>query len=89
MSGFKTSIGGVAAVYCVHDRVKRELVDPDEFRVLYRSAYHSAPQLVARCACCENLFAAVDDTPRLCTTCKGTIIHTLEAPLPEPIEGAL
>jgi hypothetical protein len=89
MSGFRTSIGGVAVVHCVHDRVKRELVDPDEFRVLYRAAYFKDPRVVSRCACCDNLFASVDDTPRLCTTCKGTIIHSLEAPLPDPIEGAM
>jgi hypothetical protein len=89
MSGFRTTLGGVAAVYCVHDRVKREMVDPDEFRVLYRATYHNDPRLVARCSCCDNLFAALDDTPRLCTTCNGTTVHTLEAPLPDPIEGVM
>jgi hypothetical protein len=44
---------------------------------------------VARCSCCDNLFAALDDTPTLCTTCNGTAVHTLEAPLPDPIEGVM
>jgi hypothetical protein len=89
MSGFKTSIGGVAAVHCVHDREKRFLTDPDEFRFVYRVTYGGEPRLVARCACCDNLFAALDDTPTLCSTCKGTTVHKLEAPLPDPIEGVL
>jgi hypothetical protein len=87
--GVGIGITGAAIVCCVHDRQKRELVDPDELRLLYRAAYNTTPRVVARCACCDNLFAAFDDTPRLCTTCNGPTVHTVRGPLADPIEGTL
>jgi hypothetical protein len=89
MSGFRTAIGGTATVHCVHDRVKRELTDPDEFRILFRAAYKRAPNVVLLCGCCGNLFESLNDTPVNCKTCSGSTVHTLEAPVSAPIEGAM
>jgi hypothetical protein len=92
MSGFRTSIGGTAVVCCVHDRPKREVTDPDVVRHLGLVAgvvYNPRAHKLQTCACCQNLFVAADDTPRLCSVCTEAPTHKLEAPIPDPIEGAI
>lgn len=75
MSAFQVTVSGSAVVCCVHDRVKREIVD------LEVDLRYAKPHL---CVCCENLFAERTDTPMLCPQCRGGLVHKLEAPLPEP-----
>lgn len=78
---------GSATVYCPHDRLKREVTDPDYVKFLGRVAgYEYDPKLhkLQWCPCCENLFVAADDTPRLCTVCVGDPLHALGGPLPKP-----
>ena len=89
MTGFRTTLGGTATVCCVHDRVKREFADPDAFRYAFRAAYHRDPLVVLLCGCCGNLFESLADTPKFCRACSGATVHKLEAPLPDPIEGAI
>jgi hypothetical protein len=91
MTGFRTSLGGVAKVYCVHDREKRQVVDPEDVGTLGQSLgiiFDARKHKIHACACCENLFVASDDTPRLCDTCMGVSTHPLGGPLPEP-KGAI
>jgi hypothetical protein len=75
MSGFRTSIGGVAVVCCVHDKPKREVVE---------LAFDPTRTKLHLCACCENLFTERTDTPMFCPTCRGGLKHPLGGPLPEP-----
>lgn len=79
MTGFGLSIGGVAVVCCVHDRVKREITDLE---------FDPATHKVHLCACCENLFLRRDDIPHYCQRCGGHPVHPLAAPLPDPIGEA-
>lgn len=91
MRGIAIGISGVAKVYCVHDREKRELTDPEDVSKLGASlgiVYDARKHKIHLCACCENLFVASDDTPRLCTQCMGVNTHPLGGPLPEP-EGVI
>jgi hypothetical protein len=90
-TSLKLELGGVAKVYCVHDREKRAVTDWEQVSYLGRVAgvvYDPRRHKLHTCVCCENLFVASDDTPRLCDLCSGVIKHELEAPLPEP-QGAI
>lgn len=71
----QVTVGGVAHVYCVHNRAKRAVTDI-EFR-----ASQTKPHL---CSCCENLFLERTDTPMFCPTCRGANVHPLGGPLPAP-----
>jgi hypothetical protein len=91
MNGVRLSLGGVAKVYCVHDREKRQVTDPEDVGKLGASlgiVYDARKHKIHLCACCENLFVAGDDIPRLCTHCMGLNAHPLGGPLPEP-KGAI
>lgn len=81
-------MSGVAQVYCVHDREKRQVVDLDELIALGRELgieYDPRVHKVHRCACCDNLFVDATDIPRLCHVCLGLPVHAFTGPLPEPI----
>jgi len=87
MAAVKLGIGGSAKVYCVHDRQKRQVRDPDAVKRLGRTLgvqYDPRKHTLQLCACCMNLFVAYDDTPRLCDPCQGPPKHPLGGPLPEP-----
>jgi len=89
--GVTLALGGIAKVYCVHDREKRQVRSPDDAFMLARMAGllvdpHSKFQT---CGCCENVFATPDDTPRLCERCSLHHIHALGGPLELPIEGVI
>lgn len=87
----RPSISGVAKVYCVHDREKRVVTDPEHVAYLGRVAgipYDARRHKLHNCACCSNLFVADNDTPTLCHVCNGALRHKLEASLPDP-EGAI
>jgi hypothetical protein len=80
-------LGGVAKVYCVHDREKRLICDPNEVVKLGREfgqTYDQKKHKFQLCPCCENVFVTLDDTPRLCGVCLGIPIHELEAAIAEP-----
>jgi hypothetical protein len=83
----KAILGGRAVVHCVHDRVKREVTDPEYVAHLGRVAgnvYDPKMHKLHVCACCENLFVMLDDAPTLCSVCLGQPVHTLGGPLPAP-----
>ena len=87
--GFRVSLGGVAQVYCVHDREKRIIRNPDD---CVRVAQDAGMVLLAHpkfqtCGCCENVFASLDDAPQLCPGCNGQNVHKMGGPLNDPIEG--
>jgi hypothetical protein len=83
----KMGLGGVAVVCCVHDREKRQVRTEAqivglglEVGVVYDAAQHH----IFECSCCENWFVDPGDVPLRCHACRGTIVHTPAAPLPEP-----
>lgn len=63
------------AVFCIHDREKRQVTDLEFDPRTHKSHI---------CSCCENLFLREDDIPHFCPTCGGRPVHALSAPLPEP-----
>lgn len=67
---------GVAQVYCIHNREKRQVTD---------LAYDPRREKPHLCACCENLFPRPDDIPHYCPTCGGQPVYPLGGPLREPI----
>lgn len=80
-------LGGVAQVYCVHDREKRQVrTESDvaalglEAGIIYDPFFHK----IHRCTCCDNLFVDPSDEPRYCTVCLGPLVHGLGGPLPLP-----
>ena len=85
------AIGGVARVYCVHDREKREVRSPDDaYRVAQAAGMVVDPHAKFQtCGCCENVFATRDDIPTLCPRCLGVNVHQLGGPLNGAIEGVL
>lgn len=87
----RISLGGTAAVYCIHDRLKREVDDVGHVALLglqRGEAFDSKRHKVQRCPCCENLFVRLDDIPHYCPVCTGRPVHPVGGPLPEP-EGVL
>jgi len=91
MSGIEIVLSGSAAIYCVHDRQKRQVLTPDDcLRIAYAAGL--TPMVGAKfqtCGCCENVFATMTDVPHLCPKCSGSNVHALGGPLSEPIEGVL
>lgn len=80
------SLGGTAKVYCVHDRGKREITDPDEVIKLgaeHGIEYDPKKHKFQKCACCDNCFVTLDDTPTLCGPCLGIPLHELMGAIPE------
>ena len=75
MSQIGIHLGGTAYVYCVHDRMKRTILD---------LSFNPDYDKVQLCPCCENLFLTRDDVPAFCLGCGGRPIHPLGGPLPEP-----
>ena len=64
--GIHLSLGGVAKVYCVHDREKRQVTDPEDVRTLGASlgiVYDARKHKIHTCACCSNLFVASTTHP--------------------------
>lgn len=91
MAGVELVLSGTAKVYCVHDREKRLIKDPDDcVRVALRAGvaivHHAKFQT---CGCCENVFATSSDIPKLCYQCNGSLRHKQGGPLNDPIEGVL
>lgn len=74
-ASLQVTIGGVAHVYCVHNRQKRAITD---------LAYDPRKTKPHMCSCCENLFLNATDEPMFCPTCRGANIHKLGGPLPAP-----
>jgi hypothetical protein len=91
MRGIELVLSGSAKVYCVHDRLKRQVNSPDDCLRIARDAGMSlfANPKFQRCACCDNVFATLDDIPQLCTRCNQSAVHALGGPLSEPIEGVV
>lgn len=84
---FKVVASGVAKVYCLHDREKRQITTEADVAELGRAVgqvYDPAQHKLHNCACCQNLFVDVSDTPRLCSVCLGSTVHTAAAPIPSP-----
>lgn len=72
-------LGGVAKVYCVHDREKRSELITEEFDPAIL-----APEV---CICCENIYLQKKgDYERhgmpLCDICRGPLVHQPGAVLP-------
>lgn len=88
MSGsFRPVFGGTAAVYCVHDRQKRQILTETQVVELGLSVgqvYDRKQHKLHECACCGNLFVDASDLPRLCSVCLRPNVHTLGGPLPQP-----
>lgn len=86
------TLGGVAVVCCVHDREKRQVTTIEQVVLLGRGLYppviyNPKVHFVNRCACCENLFVALHDTPKFCNLCEHTpLVHNLGGPLAPPSE---
>ncbi len=81
------SLGGIAKVYCIHDREKRLVKNPDEVVQLGREIgvkYDPKKHKIQLCPCCANCFVTEDDTPKLCAPCNGIPVHQLMASLPQP-----
>jgi recombinational DNA repair protein RecR len=74
-----TSVRGMAVVYCLHNRQKRQVVD---------LAFDRAKTKVHLCACCENLFLELTDTPMFCEPCRRPPVFAAGGPLPPP-RGAI
>jgi len=92
MPGIELVLGGTAAVYCVHDRQKRQIRNPDDCMRLIRDTNARLLAFGAKfqtCGCCENVFPCVTDIPQLCPGCQGHNFHKLGGPLNDPIEGVL
>lgn len=86
-TGIRISISGTAAVYCIHDRLKREVTDVGHVALLgllHGEAYDARQHKVHLCPCCENLFVRRDDIPHYCPICTGQPVHQAGGPLPEP-----
>lgn len=58
----KVGLGGMVAVYCIHQRQKR-VVDELEF--------NRRVEFLQLCPCCENLFTIGTDVPHFCQQCSG------------------
>lgn len=83
----KPVLGGTAAVFCVHDRQKRQVVTESQVATIGRAVgvtYDPSQHRIHRCACCANLFIDPSDEPRLCSVCLGGLVHRLGGPIPEP-----
>lgn len=81
------AVGGVAVVCCVHDRIKREVTTEQQVALLGLEAgqiYDPTQHKLFKCACCENLFVDPGDEPKFCHVCRGSLVHPLGGPLPEP-----
>ena len=93
MPGIEIVLGGSAAVYCVHDRQKRQVPDKETALWLAHQAglrVKSEHAVVYQtCACCENVFATFDTNPRLCHACVRPLIHRPGGPLAEAEEGVM
>ena len=79
--------GGVARVYCVHDRAKREVVTERqvvELGAVVGQVYNPAQHRLGLCSCCENLFVDPSDEPRYCARCRRPNRHPLGGLLVSP-----
>jgi hypothetical protein len=86
-SGVRPTLGGAAVVCCVHDREKRQVVTEAQVFALGLSVgqvYDPVQHRLFWCACCGNLFVAVSDEPRYCSTCSRPPTHLLGGPLAQP-----
>lgn len=88
----KVELSGIAKVYCVHDREKRLVRDPELVKFLGQAAgiaYDPKLHKLQDCGCCENLHVTLTDTPQLCSVCSKPPTHALGGPIAEPIEGVI
>ena len=90
MRGIELVLSGVAQVYCVHDREKRQVPDKETALYIARQVGLSITAIdkvvYQTCACCENVFATFDKNPRLCHTCERPLVHKPGGPLKEASE---
>ncbi len=88
-AGAQIVLSGVAVVCCVHNREKREVIDPEHVKFLGKILgveYDPTKHKLQVCACCENLHVRPDDTPSLCDDCQKVPTYVLHAPVPSPLE---
>jgi hypothetical protein len=86
--GTRIALGGVAKVYCVHDRQKRQILTETqvaELGLVVGQVYDPRQHRLHRCACCDNVFVHPGDEPRYCSTCNRVPVHALGGPLASPI----
>ena len=86
-TGARLTLAGKVVVVCQHDRQKRVVTDREH--VVYLGhvagvAYDPRKHVIHLCACCENLYVRLDDTPSFCEPCGGPLRHALAGPLVEP-----
>lgn len=87
MTEIHVAASGVAAVYCVHDRPKRQVTTEAQVVALgleVGQVYDPKQHRLWLCACCENLFVDPSDEPRYCRTCQRPNVHPLNGDLPAP-----
>ena len=85
-TGARLTLAGKVVVVCPHDRQKRVVTDREH--VVYLGhvagvAYDPRKHVIHLCACCENLYVRLDDTPSFCEPCGGPLRHALAGPLVE------
>jgi hypothetical protein len=83
----RVSLGGTAAIYCVHDREKRLVRTEDEVARLGLEVgivYDRNVHRLFDCSCCENLFWDAGEEARFCHACRGPTLHLPGGALPEP-----
>lgn len=86
-TGRRLVLGGTAAVFCVHDRKKREIITEEQVMELANDVgfeLKKGVHFMFECSCCENLFVDEGTEPRYCLTCRKAPVHGLGGPLPEP-----
>lgn len=87
--GVRVTMGGTAAVFCVHDRQKDQVTTEEQVAALGLELpvpiiYDVKIHKLFKCTCCRNLFFDISDEPRFCSVCSGQLVHPLGGPLPEP-----
>lgn len=85
--GTRVVLGGKAAVFCVHDRQKRQVTTEGQIVALGLTAgiiFDPKRDKIHRCTCCDNLFTDVSDEPQPCHTCRKPLVHALGGPLALP-----
>lgn len=83
----RVALSATAVVCCLHDRVKRVVLDDKALILGMQEAglkYDPAQHKIHKCACCENLFLDLTDIPRLCDGCSKAPVWAQAGPLAEP-----
>lgn len=93
IAGARATLGGVAVVCCVHDRIKGEVVTEEHVALVSLHAgiiFDPVQHRTHRCGCCRNLFVDSSDEPLYCHTCRRPFVHQLAGPLAPaigPVDG--